>query len=400
MSEVFIGRQPIFDRDLNVAFYELLYRNSKDNVATFSDPDNATCELLVNSLIDIGLERIAGDKRVFVNLSREYLIGDWPIPLDKNRIGIELLEDQVVDQVLIDAVAARSREGYVIALDDFVFEEHLRPLVYIADMIKLDVRALGRDGTVDQYRLLRKFPPKLVAEKIETREEFELYRKLGFDYFQGHFISRPLVISGKEVNVDHNATLMLLTEVHDPDVSLDTLEDLISRDVGLSFKLLRYINSAFFSLPRELETVRAALIYLGLRPLKVWVSLIIVSAVDDQPEAARSQAIIRARFCENLARAAGETEAGRFFTIGLFSTLDALLGMPMQQVLKSLPLSDDLKQGLLAGDGLPGHVLTCAREHEEGRWQQDRYLGLGPGEVNTAYLEAIEWADQLSRLLN
>lgn len=399
MSDVFIGRQPIFDRDLNIAYYELLYRNSLDNAASFTNSDVASAEVFLNTLVDIGIDRIAGDKRVFINLTRDYLVGDWPIPLDQNRVGIELLEEPVVDQALLDALESRSRAGYVISLDDFVFREHLRPLLYIADLVKLDVQALGREGVADQYRLLRKFPLKLVAAKVETREEHAFCHELGFDCFQGHFIARPRVIRGRGVAADHTSTLMLLAEINDPDVSLDALAGLISRDVGLSFKLLRYINSAFFNLPRELETVRAALVYLGLRPLKVWVSLIVIATMSDQPDAARHQAIVRARLCENLAGAMGQTRPGRFFTIGLFSTLDALLDMPMGRVLDTLPLSGELKDGLVKGEGVPGQVLACAREHEQGCWEQARSLGLSPDQVNTAYLEAIEWADNLSQVL-
>jgi len=400
IPQVFIARQPIFNKNLDVAYYELLHRSDADaDVARVVDQELATSELLVNSLIEIGLEHIVGDKRAFVNLTREYIVGDWALPLEPRHIGIELLENETPDALLVDALRYRSGQGFALALDDFIYESRYDPLLEVVDIVKLDVLELGETGLRDQLALLKRFPVRLLAEKVETKAQFDLCRSLGFDYFQGFFISRPELLSGIGLRADRMATLQLLAEVQDPDISLDRLEQILARDVALSYKLLRYINSAFFNLSREVGTVRQALVYMGLRALRVWVSLMVVVDADDRPHALKHLALTRARFCQVLAERLGEEETATFFTAGLFSTLDALLGLPMEEVLERLPLNSETKETLIHHTGREGYLLHCAIEHERGQWHQCDSLRLTPAEVTAAYCDALAWTDDLFHLL-
>lgn len=399
-SQVFIARQPIFDKNLDIVYYELLHRSDAEtNAANVVNQEVATSELLVNSLIEIGLEQIVGDKRAFVNLTREYIVGDWALPLEPRYIGIELLENETPDALLVEALRVRARQGFVLALDDFIYESRYDPLLEVVDIVKLDVLELGETGLRDQLALLKRFPVKLLAEKVETRTQFHLCRSLGFDYFQGFFFSRPELLSGIGLKADRVATLQLLAEVQDPDISLDRLEEILARDVALSYKLLRYINSAFFSLSREVATVRQALVYMGLRALRVWVSLMVVVDADDRPQALKQLALVRARFCQALAERLGEEETGTFFMVGLFSTLDALLGLPMNEVLQRLPLSAETRETLIHHTGPQGYLLQCTIEHERGEWHKSKSLPLTPAQITEAYCDALTWTEEMLHLM-
>lgn len=401
ITQVYIARQPILDRSLNVAFYELLYRShaGADSAYVVND-EQATSELLVNSLIEIGLDNITSKERAFINLTREYIIGDWPLPLEPRRVGLELLENEIPDKPLVEALQTRARQGFMIALDDFIYEPQYDHVLNVAHIVKLDVLALGEDGLRDQIEILKRFPVKLLAEKVETHDQFNICRDLGFDYFQGFFISRPELLSGAGLRTSRFATLQLLSEVQDPDISLDRLEEILAQDVALSYKLLRYINSAFFNLSRELKTVRQALVYLGLRALRVWVSLMIVIDAEERPHALKELALTRARFCHCLAERLGEEDLGPFFTAGLFSTLDALLGVPMDEILDRLPFGEETKQALINHSGRVGHILRCAVEHERGQWNECEDLPLTPAEITDAYCEALAWTDELLQLVH
>ena len=399
MRDVYIGRQPIFDRDLKVQYYELLYRSSRVDWAEFEDGDEATSQLLNNSMIEIGLDRIASSRPVFINLTRSFVTGRIPLPLDQQRVGLEILDEVGVDEEVIDSVRRFSEQGFTISLDDFIFQPHLRPLLRYADIVKLDVQRLGRSGVLDQLALLRNFDVTLLAQKIESKPDFEFYRKLGFDYFQGYFIAKPSLIAGKQLAVNRVHTLRLLAEVENPAVSVKGLEDIIRNDVVLSVKLLRYINSAFFGLVRKFESIREAVIYLGLKPLKVWVSLIILSRMEDQPAELMRIALIRAKMAEALADMLGEQSVEKFFTMGLFSTLDTLMDMSMKDVVDSLPLNEEVAEALVNRGGAAGELLTCVLDQERGTWRPEGYFDLSPADVRQCYFDAIAWCDEASKFM-
>ena len=401
MIQAYIARQPIFDGDMNVVFYELLHRSrSRDETARIVNPEVATSELLVNSLVEIGLERIAGDRLAFVNLTSEYLMGDWALPLDPAHVGLELVGDYGEEAAGLAKVLARlTAQGFSVALDDFIYEPRLDALLEQATIVKLDALALGEEGVRDQLSLIRRFAVKVLVKNVEERPLFERLRDLGCDYFQGYFAARPETISAHSLKADSFSVLQLLGEVQSPDISLDRLEEIVSQDVALSYRLLKYINSAFFNLNREISSVRQALIYIGLKPLRTWVSLLVVLDSGDRPPALKQQALARARFCQQLAEQLGEEDGAPFFAVGLFSTLDMLLGMQMDQVLENLPLDAELQGALLRYEGRAGDLLRCAVDHERGEWSACERLGLSPARVNAAYCDALEWVDELMSMM-
>ncbi len=399
MRSIFIGRQPIYDRKLHVYAYELLYRSGEENSAGLPDGDTATSQVILNAFTEIGIENLVGEHLAFINLTRGFIIGDNPLPLAQGKVVLEVLEDIVVDEPLIEAVRKLSQSGYLIALDDFIFHESLRPLVDIADIIKIDVRALTRETVSAHVKALRSSKARLLAEKVETQEEFEYYKELGFDYFQGYFFSRPKVITRHAIPANRLAILRLLGRLHDPDVAIKELEVLISQDVSLSYRLLRYINSAFFSLPRKVESLHQAIVYLGNASIKTWVTLIALSGIDDKPSELLTLALVRGKMCELLAERLKLPDKESYFIVGLFSALDAMMDAPLAQVVENLPLSPTVVAALLKHEGRAGEALHCTLAYEKSDWDQIDCSRMDENVIAQSYLDAVAWADQAMKEL-
>ncbi len=394
MPDFFLGRQPIFDQELGVMGYELLYRSSDSASANVLDGDQASSQVILNSVVEIGLQRLVGKHHAFINLTRNCILNHDILPPTDGRMVVEILEDVVVDDALLDSVQVLRDRGYLVALDDFVYHPHLQRLVDLADIIKIDLMTMERDGLRDHVKLLRNERVKLLAEKIETKDELAFCKKLGFDYFQGYFLCRPNNVQGKRLPANRITTLTLLSILQNPETTLEELETVIVKDVTLSYKLLRYINSAVFFGRREISSIRQAIIYLGRNAIKGWATLIALSGIDDNPVALVITALVRAKMCERLAAALGTPDRDAAFTVGLFSALDALMDMPMEELVAALPLATDVNAALLGREGELGKLLTTVLHYERGEWQQLDCLGLDREDLTDIYMHATEWADE------
>lgn len=400
MPDIFIARQPIYNRTQHVYGYELLYRSSDENRAVIPEGDAATSQTLLNAFTEIGLNNLVGGRCAFINLSRGFLTGQYPLPLPSERVVIEVLEDVKIDSELVQSVTHLARQGYTIALDDFVYREEAIPLLKLAHIVKLDVQALSEDdlryhvSTLGQYRQL-----KLLAEKVEVQEEYEVCRDLGFHYFQGYFFSRPRIIKRKRVPSNQVALVQLLAELQRPDVTVPKLETLISRDVGLSYKLLRYINSAFFGLPKPIESIQRAVVFLGTNVIKRWATLLVLSRFEDKPAELMVTAVVRAKMSEILAKAMGYPAEEICFTVGLLSVLDALLDMEMEKVLGMLTMSEEVNGALLKRSGMPGKILEMVLHYEFNEWDAVAHGEVPVDVVRDAYLQSIAWATETCRIL-
>lgn len=396
---IFVGRQPIYDRDLNVHAYELLYRSSGANSAHVVDGDQATSQVILNTFVEIGLDTITGGHPAFINLTRSFMTGDHPLPFTPQQVVLECLEDIKPDSEAAAAIRRLADQGYTIALDDFVYRPEYDPMLEIAHVVKLEVMGLDHEQLEEILKPLRRFKLKLLAEKVETHEEFALCKELGFDYFQGYFFCKPLIIAGQRVPANRMAALQLMSRLQDPAVEFNELETLISRDVSLSYRLLRYINSALFSLPREVDSIRQAVVYMGQTAIRSWISLLIIAGIDDKPHELITTAMIRARMCERLAQRSHQPHTECYFTVGLFSALDALMNMPMPQLLDNLPLSAEVAAALLRHEGALGQALACVLAYEAGQWEQVNFMGLENEQYIETYIEAVNWAEQTSHEL-
>jgi len=389
-----VARQAIFGQDLGVVGYELLFRREADHDrAVMESRDDASTQVILDTFLNIGLEQIVGPHPAFLNLTRNFFLGAQKLPFPRERVVLEVLEDETLDAPMVEAVRAYSAAGYRIALDDFVYSPAYEPLLDLADIVKIDVLALSPPEIEEQLRRLQPYDLVLLAEKVETHEHFDFCRDLGFDLYQGYFLNRPKTVSGHRIPANRMATLRLLAQLQDPHVQLDRLEQIIREDLSLSYKLLRLINSAFYSLPQRIESIRQTLVLLGLQQIRSWVSLLTLSSLQDKPSELTVTAMVRAKMAERLCEAAGQMNSDVAFTVGLFSTLDAMLDLPMDEVLDTLGLADELTGALgQEHEGSLGEVLQCVLAYERGEWDRARYRSLPPSEIRLCYLDAIEWA--------
>lgn len=395
MHEVLVGRQPIYSRTLDVVAYELLFRNSYENRARVTNGDEATGQLLLNALVEIGLENLVGNRLAFINFTRRYLTDDSLLPLDKAQIVLEVLEDIEPDDELVESLRRVAAAGYHVALDDFTFSEKHAALVDVARTVKLDVRALNRQQLQEHVHTLRqRGVPQLLAEKVETREDFDYCHELGFDLFQGYFLSKPQIVAGKTLPGNRMVALQLLSELQDPQVRVEQLETIVGRDVTLSFKLLQCVNSSAIGLRRKVESIRQAIMLLGFDRLRMLVSLITLTSFDDTPPSVMTAALVRGKMCELLARGLKREDASSFYLVGMFSLLDVLLSRPLAEIINALHLTDEVKTGILDLTGVMGDVLRCVIAVERTEWDGTGPLKLTASQIQQAYLQAIAAVQQ------
>lgn len=398
LSDIFIARQPIYDRKLHVYAYELLYRGGEDNHANVIDGDDATSQVLVNALMDIGLPELVEQSLAFINLTERYIVEGLPPSLVQDSVVLEVLEDIKPTEAVIKGLEKLKADGHMIALDDFVCDDENLALVELADIIKIDLLALPGTTLAEQVKKLRPMGVRLLAEKVETPEEFEYCKALGFEYFQGYFFCKPNIVKGAHTPSSRMAIMQLMAKLQDPDLEFSELQALVSQDVSLSYRILRYINSAHFSLGKKIESIQKAISFLGLNTIKTWVTILAMSSIDDKPYELILTALIRAHMCEKLS-ANTSVSADNAFTVGLFSALDAFIDKPLDEILDALPLSDELNHALLEQRGELGGMLSVVLSYERGQWNDVASFHYDGSDLRDAYLSSIRWASEISNSL-
>lgn len=397
--DVFIARQPILNEHRRLFAYELLYRGM-DNEGEWSG-ERATASLLSATFLTEGIEVISGSKPCFINFTEDLLLQNVPATFPSNKVIVEVLENTTPTPEILKACQGLRAAGYTIALDDFVYDQSLEPLVALADIIKIDFRILSESEILKTQRRLARFPVKLLAEKVETYDEFRLAARLGFKYFQGYFFSRPETFRIQELEALKTSLIALLAEVSGKNTTLDRLEHIIGRDVSLSYKLLKYINSSYFYRITTIESVRHAIVYLGEKEIRRFLLLVIISEIaTDKPGELIRLAVSRGRFCELLAQENGYgAMTEEIFLLGLFSLLDAMLDVPMQTVINQLPLNSMMKSALLDRTGPLAPFLQAIVAIEQGDVETCVValddLGVDTGLVRQLYLDAIAFTEGL-----
>jgi EAL and modified HD-GYP domain-containing signal transduction protein len=387
MENVLLGRQPIFGANMEVLGYELLFRESREDIAAVFDGDRATADVL-NRCAELGLQDIVGSHLAFINFGRHFLLRDYCETLPHQQAVLEVLETVEGDPEVLKRLKELRTKGYRVALDDFVFVDSALPLLDVADFVKVDVLATPQEDLGSNVTRLREFPVQIIAEKVETHEQFQLCKEAGFDYFQGYFFCRPDVIRRRRVPVNRLSTIRLITKLNDPDLPLKELEHTIGQDVLLTYKLLLYVNSVVCGLHRQVESIGHAAMLIGHSKLKIWASLILFSRLDDKPPDLIITGLVRARMCENIAQTLRVHQTDRCFLAGLFSVLDAILDQPLDQVLSALPLTVDIKDALLEQKGRYGDILRSVMAYERQDWNTAcGHLGLEG--MRKTYVEAM-----------
>ncbi|MCP8898820.1 EAL and HDOD domain-containing protein [Gilvimarinus xylanilyticus] len=396
-SSPLLARQPIFNTQLEVVAYELLYRATHANRADFVDGSIASSQVLLNTFTELSIEAVVGPHRAFVNFTGPLM--DATLPFDHKQLVIEVLETEHIDAGLLHRLKILREQGFSIALDDFVLNRKSAALLPYADIIKLDVLALNQEQLEKHSGYLKKLGLELLAEKIETFEMLEYCQGLGFDYFQGYFLEKPKVLSGQRLSESKQSVLQLLAKLNAPEASFEDIETIISRDPVLSYKLLRLVNSAAFGLPRQIESLRQALTLLGLKIIKNWIGLLAMAKLSDKPPELAVNALIRAKMCELMAAVQlPQAQCDTYFTTGLLSMLDAFMDAPLEQVLADIQLSDNLRRALLDFEGTEGKFLQAAITYERGQWQDIdwpylAHYDLNPGVLTELYLQTLSWVD-------
>jgi EAL and modified HD-GYP domain-containing signal transduction protein len=399
MEKAFVARKAIYRDDLTVFGYELMFRNSELDQPSFTAGDQATAQVVLNTFVEIGLEKVVGSSVAFIHVTRSFLLSDYCLLLPKDRLVLQLADDTIPDPPMLEAISRLWKEGYLFALDNVKYAEWLRPLLALVDVVKVDIQALGREAVGKQIELLRPFEVRLLAKNVESHDDFEYCRKLGFEFYEGPFISQPQVVHGDKMPANRMAALRLLAKLQDPNLTTDQLEETVSQDVALSYKLVRYVNSAIHALPNDVASIRHAIVLVGTRRISNWAGLILYGQMDDKPTELMITAIVRARMCQQLALATKQSNAEQFFTVGLFSVLDALLDRPMPEALEKLPLAVELKAALVDHQGMMGSALLCVMAYEKGDWENAESAGI-PGEtIFEAYVNALDWTRQTMKEL-
>jgi c-di-GMP-related signal transduction protein len=399
---IFVGRQPILDRRRNEYAYELLFRSRLDNCYNGADHDASTLDIIANSFVEIGLDDLTAGQRAFINFTRELLLKRVAGLVPNDQLTVGILRNVEPDEPVLEACRELKDCGYTLAVDDFVLEMESSPLLDLADIVKVDFRGTSRDFRKRIAEQLTRRGILPLAEKVETDEEFQEALADGYQLFQGYFFAKPVVRHGVRMTGSRLAQIQMLQEINRPEVSVEQLENIIKHDVSMTYKLLRFINSAWFGLRREIKSIRHALTWLGTRQIRNWVALVTLRDMGaEKPPALILQGLTRAKMAEELGVASDQFFCGEanFFLLGMLSILDALLDLPMAQALEKLPLDRELRGALLGEPGMLGAILEAVVAYEAGDWKtfsaQAQRLGIDEMVVPAIFRQATHWANQV-----
>jgi EAL and modified HD-GYP domain-containing signal transduction protein len=394
--DVFVARQPIFNRSRRLFAYELLFRTGLANAFPGVEDGLATSSLLSSSYFTVGIEQITSGHRAFINFPEEMLLRGIPGLFPARSIVVEILEDVDPSEEVVLACKKLVKKGYQLALDDFVYTRAHHPLMELAKIVKVDFTISSLDEIKEIVAFSTRFHFKLLAEKIETYEEFALARSLGFVYFQGYFFSKPEVLQNKEISSSQLIYMKLIMEINRAEFDVRKLEVLVMQDVAISYKLLKCINSAYYSRLQPITSIRNAIAYLGEQGVRMFVSLIATAKLSEsKPDELLRTSCIRARFLELVAGELGRNREEAFM-LGLFSLLDAILDTPMESLMRQLPVSSDIVQALVHQSGPLYPLLNLIQIYEAGQWVElDAAIhdqGLVSSNMIEYYLDAVRWA--------
>ena len=371
--KVFVARQPILDTKKKTVAYEIFFRDGIKNAFPDMDGDIATLKLISNSFGIMGIDSISNGKPVFINFPQDLIEKQIPLYLPKEQLVIEVLEDVKADNLVIESVNKFKKNGYTIALDDFVYHKDLQPLINKADIIKFDFRISSFAEIREMIANLSSINKiKFLAEKIETHEEFEQALEMGCSYFQGYFFDKPKVLSDKSIPMAKTNLIKLLAQVAAKDIDFEKLAQTIRVDVAMSFLLLKLTNSAFYKRRYPIESVRDAVLMLGEKEIKQFVMLIsVVGLSAGHPDEMVTASVIRGYICESIGSAVKtDFSNDELFTLGLFKNIDAMLEITMERVLKVLPFSTRLKQALVGKNRSFNDCYNAIKHLEQGDWDK------------------------------
>lgn len=395
--DVYIARQPIFNRKMKVYGYELLYRQSLNNYFEGADDDQATTALINNSFMVFGFQELTDETKGFINFSQNLILNELAYLLPKDQVVIEILERVEPNEKIIAACKKLKEKGYLLALDDFVLEQYTKeylPLIEMADIIKVEFPAIKGDGIqkiIDQYGKKITF----LAEKVETREEHQRAMDMGFKLFQGYYFSKPLMENLKEIEALNVNLVRIVNVLNIEPIDYDKIAEIIQQDVGLSYKFLKMSNSVYYGAKYRIKNIRQGLMFMGTDEIKRWVYLMMLRGVQC-PENAElvKTSVVRGKMLSLLAKELHTASESDYFITGMFSSVDVLMNTSMDKALVGLPLSVEVREALLGKNNQLRWYLDTTLALEQAQWDKlsnTDYSQLSAERYMTLYLEAIRW---------
>ncbi|ATD55656.1 EAL and HDOD domain-containing protein [Clostridium chauvoei] len=404
--DIFIARQAVYDKNEKTVAYELLYRSSLENKFDSSvNPEDATYKVIQN-ISSFGLEKLTNNKRAFVNFPEEVINSNMATLLPKQRTVIEVLETVKPTKEILDNLLFLKRKGYCIALDDVNDIDKVEKFIGIVDIVKVDFMFSSKEKRIEIVNFIKDNNSKsgnikLLAEKIETKEEFEEAINLGFHYFQGYYFSAPSVILGEDIAIKNTTIFNVLVELLKKNFDINRIEGILMSDVALSYRFLRFINSAYFSFVQEISSIRQGIMLIGIEELRKWLS--ITSVVEmrlSKNEEYANNTVIRAKFCELIMEKINYEEKASAFMVGLFSDLHLMMKSDLYSVVSELPVNSVIKEALLGKENILSNILKVALAYEEinteTMYKLCSKIKINTGNLRDLYLNAIEWSEKIN----
>jgi EAL and modified HD-GYP domain-containing signal transduction protein len=404
MHEIMVSRQPIFNKKKDVFAYELLFKSDlPHSIKTMKDKSAASDDSslkAIDSLLVNGLKRLSTGKRAVIHFNHQTLLSEFPLMFPSNLLGIEIQEDADPGNKVTDVIKKMKKAGYLVLMTDRVYNEGEITLVKMADIVGIDFRSRGiqKRGSIFAGN---PSPPRFLARGIESSSDFELAAEAGYHYFQGDFFCKEDLIPCRNIPSYKINLMRILKEINKPSVQFDKIEKILQKDVSITYKLLRFVNSAFFGLKTTVKSIRHALALLGEIEVRKCLSFIVLSSIGtDKPMELIRITIIRAKFCEYIALELGfKSDLSNFFLMGMFSMVNAFLDRPMDEILADLPLASPVKLALLGKSNHFRDVLELVTDYEKGNWvhlhQMTRHLKIKEKKVAALYMDAVEWGTYL-----
>ena len=390
-----VARQAIYDARLRLAAYELLFRPMSATGVQLRDADAATAQVLLAAFSDIGLDKLVGSHRAFVNVPYAFLTDGFCRTLPVGRVVLEILEDVAVDRPVLEMARALVADGHTLALDDFVFRPGIEPLVELARIVKLDVLALSATELARTVERLQPYDVVLLAEKVECADRIPDLRTMGFKYFQGFALHRPTTVRAPATGANRTVLVQILARLHEPNITTGDLVDTVGRDPALAFALLRILNSAHVSLSRKVTSLDQALVLLGIDGLRNWTTMMVMSRLAPGSEQLIADTLVRAKMCEMCAPRCVGADPAAAFTAGILSALPDILERRLADIVEELGLAPGLRAALLDHQGPVGRVLSWVLSYENREHRRLAELG-GPPTIANAYIEAVQWSTALT----
>ena len=400
-EKFFLGRQPILDRNQEIIGYELLFRSAEIDYADFESHSHASSSVISLALASFGINEILGGKLGFINVHHDLLFSEMLELLPTGQTVLELLEIIRLDEAVSERCRELKEKGFLLALDDHEYDESNTDIYYIVNIIKIDILLTGMEELPKVVRQLRKFPVKLLAEKVETIEQFQICNDLGFDMFQGYFFARPVVLNRRKIDVSGMALLKLLQQLT-MGASIEMIEMTFKENPGLSYNLLKLVNSVALGMREKIKTLRHAILLLGLNHLRRWTQLSLFAGHDARSlnHPLLEMAAVRGRLMEIMlrqisSRTASDEQAEAAFMVGILSLLDVLFETPMEEIIANLNLTDDVSSALLKREGKLGRMLLLTERLEVTDFDAVTPLlvecGVSLDQLLQSQLEAFNW---------